>query len=90
MEKSPVRILKAEHVKVNGSINLPLATAAQKQSTSAPSAVAEKAELDARVIKKDTDFVLIELTCTCGRKTRLKCNYAGPAVPEEEPVESNQ
>jgi hypothetical protein len=36
-----------------------------------------QAKLHAHIIEKAAEYSLIEITCPCGRKTLLKCEYAG-------------
>ncbi len=73
MERNTERILKSNDVEISGRIqlgNIAPGTVATAQ-TAIPSAPA-----NATIVENNPDFALIEVVCPCGRKTRVKCEYA--------------
>jgi len=72
MEKNTERILKGNDVEISGCVQLGSITAD-------PAGPAQAARLSAspqaEIIENTPDFALVEVTCPCGRKTRIKCEY---------------
>jgi hypothetical protein len=72
MERNTERVLKSDDVEVSGRIQLPGIAAGNNVAarSAQPSFPA-----DATIVENNPDFALIEVTCPCGRKTRIKCEY---------------
>ncbi len=68
MEKVTGQILKGSDIQVSGTrqINITAVPSAQPQP---------KGPATARLLQSGDGFALIELTCSCGIKTTIKCNY---------------
>jgi len=77
MEKTTGRILKGSDVKFEGSVQLN--TAQPKPSAQGVTSAAPQA----RMIQNNPEFALIEVTCPCGIKTSLKCEYAVTQSPNQ-------
>ena len=81
MVKTAGHILKSEDVKLEGRFRLDL-----KQPVSAEDGpIGTKAPLaapQARIAEKQSDFAVIEIVCSCAKKTYLKCEYSSAPVPE--------
>ena len=82
MIKTAGRILKSNDVKLEGQFHLDVTQAGsnlQKQQ------VAALSEPQVRVLENHPEYAVIEVTCSCGRKMSLKCEYAGAAeqAPED-------
>ena len=72
MENAAARVLKAENVQVNGSVRLDIGRPTQKQtSATGPAACSPQAD----IVEKTDAYAVIELTCACGAKTRIRCEY---------------
>jgi hypothetical protein len=89
MSKTAGNILKGEDVKLEGQFHLHVAqgeSAGQgpKQNGTAMSAP------QVRIVQKHPDFALLEITCSCGLKTNVKCEYPGPQTPEETDTDNGQ
>jgi len=74
MEKTAGRILKAGNVKLEGQFHLDLVQAGpslpkQKETVSTTPT--------ARIVENHPEFAVVEITCSCGARTHLKCEYAG-------------
>jgi len=67
MAEAVGRILKSEQVKLEGRIQL---NAARSQSGTRPGRVAQT-----RIVENHPEFAIIEITCCCGAKTYLRCQY---------------
>lgn len=71
MEKTVKRILRSSDVELKGQIRLDAMTQQNqtvRQNTTASSPAA-------KIIENAPDFAIIELTCSCGMKTQIKCQY---------------
>jgi len=81
MVKTAGRILKSEDVKLEGRFILDIAQVGtnlpkQKSAVSAPPQV--------RILESHAEYAVIEVTCSCGTKMCLRCEYAG-AGPADNP-----
>ena len=72
MVKTAGRILKSEDVKLEGSFHLDVELADPappkgKNAANAPSQV--------HIVEKHPDFAVLEITCHCGTKSYVRCEY---------------
>ena len=74
MKRPTGRVLKSSEVKIEGQLLLDLS-----QSGTGQAAGRGGASPQARIVKTDQQFCLVEVTCCCGRKTYLRCEYAADA-----------
>jgi hypothetical protein len=75
------RIIKSEDVELQGQFRLEvpqgeLAGAAPRQQGTG------SAPTQARILENHPQYVVIEVTCSCGTRLVLKCDYAGAATPD--------
>jgi len=85
MEAPLGRILKGSNVELEGRLHLeaPQAGARSPQKSHAA------AEPGVHIVKKHPDFALIEVTCSCGEKMYLRCEYAGvKTYPGQSPAQN--
>lgn len=80
----PVKILKAEHVVISGSVRLEIGGVAPVRTASSDQAdtfagVPEQA----RIVESNNEYAIIEVTCSCGAKSNIQCNYSGIAEAQE-------
>ena len=89
MPKAAGHILKGDDVKLEGKFHLDVA---QTQSpTGGPKEKsAALATPQARIAENHPEFAVIEITCCCGKKTHLKCEYAGAQAPEGSETQNGQ
>jgi len=80
MIKATARILRADSVKVQGRLSLDL-TQANAHLPKAKSATSVQPQV--RILENNPDFAVIEITCSCGTKTNLRCEYAADESPPE-------
>ncbi len=72
MSKTAGRILKRDDVKLEGRFHLdagqsaPLASEQQNKADTAP---------ETRIVENHPEFAVVEVTCSCGTKTQIKCEY---------------
>jgi len=74
-----VKVMKHSGVKVGGSARIaPLTGAAPVRTKAAPRASSPTAGApqEARIIESNADYAIIEITCACGTKSYIQCNYA--------------
>jgi hypothetical protein len=83
MIRTAGRILKSNDVKLEGQFTLDVAKAGSnlpKQQVAASSAP------QVRILENHQEYAIIEVTCCCGTKLSLKCEYAGaPAQAPDDP-----
>ncbi len=89
MPKTAGHILKSEDVKLEGQFHLDVAQGGSaihgpKQNRPALSAP------QVRIVKKHPEFAVLEVTCSCGLKTNLKCEYPGPKTSQGSKTENGQ
>ena len=72
------RILKSDKVKLEGRF---LLDAAQSGSDSPKQQFAASSAPQVRILENHEQYAVIEVICTCGTKTSLKCEYAGAPAP---------
>jgi hypothetical protein len=78
------RILKSDDVKLGGQFHLDPARGASAGGGPQNSSNVLAAP-QVRVLENHPEYAVIELTCTCGTSTRLRCEYAGvPASGDAE------
>jgi len=83
MEKAGRRILKSSDVKFEGRVRLDVA---QTGPSLAKGKSVASATPEARMVENRPEFAVIEITCSCGAKMCLRCEYAGA----ESSAESSQ
>ncbi|MHC4395244.1 MAG: hypothetical protein ACYS1A_06275 [Planctomycetota bacterium] len=78
MNKVQGRILKSNDVELQGRLQLDMAQTGTNPTQGGNSpAVAPQV----RIVEKHSEFAVIEITCSCGIKTHLKCEYAAAEQP---------
>ena len=79
MENTTGSVLKSDAVKVEGKFQLGTESTATETATTAntntPKPNPGSVKTQARIIENNPEFALIELTCSCGTKTHVKCQY---------------
>jgi len=89
MTETTARILRQDDVSIKGRFHLalnrgPATEPGGQNNTQVTPAV--------RLVENNHEFAVIELTCSCGRKTQIKCRYTGdnpagnPGEPGEPPA----
>ncbi|NIS49662.1 MAG: hypothetical protein GWN67_19815 [Phycisphaerae bacterium] len=89
MPNTAVHILKSDEVKLEGQFRLDLAQVQSHTGGPKGQSPALKAP-QVRIVENHPEFADIEITCSCGIKTHLKCEYAGTQVPEESITQNGQ
>jgi len=82
MEKATGRILKANDVKLEGRFRL---DAGQTPQTPASESSVPLSTPQVHIVENYPEFAVIEVTCCCGAKTRIKCEYTGVQSTEQSP-----
>lgn len=67
------RILKNDSITVKGTHKISHKTSHSSADAAAP---ANKGEPKAEIIQKEPAFAIIEVTCNCGKKIQLRCDYS--------------
>jgi hypothetical protein len=75
MGRTVGHILKAQDVKLEGQFQLDLFQAGLSGSQNVNDT--SSTPPTARVVENRPDCAVVEITCSCGTKTSLKCEYIG-------------
>ncbi len=68
------RVIKKENVEIDGAIKLEYEINYDE--------IADKKSHHAKIVSSDGQCALIEVSCSCGEKFYLKCNYSDMAAAE--------
>lgn len=74
MSKVAGHIIKADNVKLQGQFYLDV-TQLQPSLPKKKTTVLSSPQV--RIVENRPEFAVIEVTCCCGQKTYLRCEYAG-------------
>ena len=80
MGKTVGHILKANDTELEGQFHLDLTRASPSPPTKKKPASTMPT---ARIVENHPEFAVVEVTCSCGTKTHLKCEYAGAEAPNQ-------
>ena len=85
MTKTETNILKSSDVKIEGRFHLnvdpgPRPAPPQRKNRDLPPQV--------RIVEKHPEFAVLELTCSCGNKSYIRCEYDN-ARPEDPKSQRN-
>jgi hypothetical protein len=75
MDERTQRVIPADNVKIDGQVQLGLNNAAGLPKSAAASSSDPNAP-GAFIVEKNSEFMIVEVTCTCGKKTYLRCEFA--------------
>jgi len=89
MSKTTGHILKSDEVKLEGRFRLDLAQVQSQTSRTKEQSPALNAP-QVRIVENNPEFADIEITCSCGIKTHLKCEYAATRVTEESTTQNGR
>ena len=79
------RILKSDEVKLEGRF---LLDAAQAGPGSPKRQVAASSPPQVRILENSEQYAVIEVICSCGTRTSLKCEYAGASAPDTDDTQT--
>jgi hypothetical protein len=86
MRSTSGRIIKASDIKIEGKFTLDLVPIEPGSSKQTATALVEP---QVRIVESKPEFSVIEITCSCGEKMSLRCEYA-PAPAPKSPPQNNQ
>lgn len=87
MQQAIGRILKGDDVELEGQYRLQVT---QPEPSSAESQRLGAARAEVRLVENHAAFAVIEVTCTCGRRTYLRCQYPSNKSDREVPQGQNE
>jgi hypothetical protein len=82
------RVLRSGNVKLDGRYQLEVIGAPAGGSRNITRS-AGQAPPKVRIIRKESDFAIIEVACGCGEVIQIRCNYAGAKSSGEQPGQEN-
>ena len=78
-----VRVIKADQVVLSGSVRLEIGGGAPvRTESSAQADTFAGVPEEARIIESNNEYTIIEVTCSCGRKSHVQCNFGDNAQTE--------
>ena len=81
MIRTAGRILKSNDVKLEGQFHLDAA----KTGLDLPKQKIEpSSEPKVRILENHPEYAIIEVTCSCGSRVSLKCEYAGATAKAQD------
>jgi len=86
MEETPGHVLKSNDVKVEGHFRLDAGITAPSQ---AKAGNAMSAQRQVVVVENHPEFAVMEVTCRCGDKTHIRCEYATAHSTEQKQDHQN-
>jgi hypothetical protein len=82
MVGAPGKVLKSSEVEVEGKFSLDLDGVVTPGTNGKHQTQAQGAPAKVRVLENQKDYAVMEVTCSCGRKTVIRCDY-GEKVCEQ-------
>jgi len=78
IEKKSGQVIKSDNVKFNGVLHLDTERPVQSAQSAVrgKNGVAVAASVQARIVENQPQFAVIEVACSCGTKTYIKCEYS--------------
>jgi len=84
-------IIKSNRVKLQGSCRVDIGQAGSAQTRANKPKGEPAAVSTARLLEKHQEYAVIELVCSCGQKSRIRCDYAqAPNVDEQATAKPEQ
>ena len=80
MDKVLGRILRSDEVKLEGQVQLQTKQPQSAAQPSSPKSAQQPAT--AVIVENHPEFAVIEITCCCGAKMYLRCEYVGAEALE--------
>lgn len=80
MANTAGRILKSGEVKLEGKFQLEIGT---NIASSADTGSANTTALQANIVENTAEFVILEVICSCGSKTHIKCQYNNQSAADQ-------
>ncbi len=85
MERTVGHILKENDVKLEGQFHLdagPIAPQPANKANTTPAAPS------VRIVENQPEYVVMEVTCRCGVKTNIRCEYTDAQSAQQKPVQT--
>jgi hypothetical protein len=70
-----MKLIKNDQVRVGGTACIGAGEKSAPVRPSTPSGAVPLEPMQARIVESNTDYAIIEVTCSCGLKTHVQCNY---------------
>ncbi len=86
MEKTPGHVLKSNKIKLEGHFCLDADRDVPRQAKSGNVTLAQPQVL---VVENHPEFAVMEVTCRCGEKTHIRCEYLTTHSTEQKPDQKN-
>ncbi len=86
MEKTPGHVLKSNEVKLEGHFRLDADRGVPGQAKAGNVTLGQPQVL---VVENHPEFAVMEVTCRCGEKTHIRCEYLTTHSTEQKPDQQN-
>jgi len=77
MDKVLGHILRSDEVKLEGQVRLQTKQSLRSGGIEAGSPSSAMQSATAAIVENHPEFAVVEITCCCGEKIYLRCEYAG-------------
>ncbi|UCC99975.1 MAG: hypothetical protein JSW66_08850 [Phycisphaerales bacterium] len=88
MIKTSGRILKSKDVELEGQYRLDAAPAKGPETGPLPTQTTPVSK-QARILENHPEYAVVEVTCSCGARMVLRCEYAGEQMPDNLQVQND-
>ena len=75
MASKSMRLIKKDQVRVGGTACVGSGEKSAPVRSLTPSGAVPSEPIQARIVESNTDYAIIEVTCSCGQKSHIQCNY---------------
>jgi hypothetical protein len=87
--KRNVLVLKKNRIQPGPSVVLPCSRAAISEPLRKPGETSLTGAAQARIVESNSDYVILEVICSCGQKSFIQCNYGNVAgSPAQQEIRS--
>ena len=70
-----MELIKKEQIRVGGTVRIGIGEKNAPVRPLTPSGAVPHEPMQARIVESNTDYAIIEVTCSCGQKSHIQCNY---------------
>ncbi len=79
MIRKHMELIKNEQIRTGGTVHIGSGEKSVPVRPLTPSGAVPHEPMQARIVESNTDYAVIEVTCSCGQKSHIQCNYVNTA-----------
>ena len=95
MTRKIIEVLKGDQIRFSGTVHLatggiaPGGAAMSGRTNNCKSNAAAQVQ-QARIVESNNEYAILEITCGCGSKSHIQCNYADIAQSQPEKINKSK